>query len=263
MAGRVAVEGLSKSFDRGQTQAVDRVSLEVPPGQFLALVGASGSGKTTLLKMINRLIEPDGGRVTIDGRDVDVGDGPTLRRGIGYVFQGAGLFPHLTVAENVAVTLRLLGQPREEIDSRVRELLTLVDLPEAWAERRPAGLSGGERQRVAFARALAARPALMLLDEPFGALDALSREGIAAVYRDLHLELGLTSAMVTHDIGEALLLADRIGVMRDGRLLALGSPAELMDQAVDPYVRQLIDAPRQQAARIAARFGASPEVDHG
>jgi osmoprotectant transport system ATP-binding protein len=256
MTSALILSGLGKSFDGGRTWAVKDLSLEVAKGEFLALIGGSGSGKTTLLKMINRLIEPDAGEVRIDGALNTATPAAELRRGIGYVFQGAGLFPHMTLAENVAVTPRLLGWSEAEIAARVAELMELVELPVGvWGERFPASLSGGQKQRAAFARALAARPSLVLLDEPFGALDAISRDGIAETCRRLHDSLGLTTVMVTHDVNEALLMADRLGVMREGRLVASGPPAELMEEGVDPYVHDLLDTPRQQAARIAAKFG--------
>jgi len=256
MTSALILSGLGKSFDGGRTWAVEDLSLEVAGGEFLALIGGSGSGKTTLLKMINRLIEPDAGEVRIDGVLNTATAAPDLRRGIGYVFQGAGLFPHMTLAENVAVTPRLLGWVKDEVEARVAELMDMVELPVGiWGDRPPASLSGGQRQRVAFARALAARPSLVLLDEPFGALDAISRDGIAEAYRKLHDSLGLTTVMVTHDVNEALLMADRLGVMREGRLVASGPPAELLGEGADPYVHDLLDTPRQQAARIAAKFG--------
>jgi len=256
MTSALILSGLGKSFDGGRTWAVRDLSLEVAQGEFLALIGGSGSGKTTLLKMINRLIEPDVGEVHIDGALNTATPAPELRRGIGYVFQGAGLFPHMTLAENVAVTPRLLGWSEAEIAARVAELMDMVELPvEVWGGRLPASLSGGQRQRVAFARALAARPSLVLMDEPFGALDAISRDGLAEAYRRLHDQLGLTTVMVTHDVNEALLIADRLGVMREGRLVASGPPAELMGEGADPYVHDLLEAPRRQAARIASKFG--------
>ncbi|NBW06632.1 MAG: ATP-binding cassette domain-containing protein [Caulobacteraceae bacterium] len=256
MTSALILSGLGKSFDSGRTWAVRDLSLEVAKGEFLALIGGSGSGKTTLLKMINRLIEPDAGEVRIDGALNTATPAPELRRGIGYVFQGAGLFPHMTLAENVAVTPRLLGWSEAEITARVAELMDLVELPVGvWGDRLPTSLSGGQRQRVAFARALAARPSLVLMDEPFGALDAISRDGIAEAYRRLHDQLGLTTVMVTHDVNEALLTADRLGVMKEGRLVASGPPAELMGEGADPYVHDLLEAPRRQAARIASKFG--------
>src|SRR5690606_30818262 len=174
-----------------------------------------------------------------------------LRRQIGYVFQRVGLFPHLTVAENVGITPELLGWPRDAIDARVAELLELVGLPQSFAERLPDALSGGQRQRVGVARALAARPAIMLMDEPFGALDPVTRDTLGTEYRRLHERMQLTTLMVTHDILEALLLADRIVVLRDGEIAADGTPRELMRGDVDASVRALLDMPRRQAARVA------------
>jgi osmoprotectant transport system ATP-binding protein len=246
----VDIAGMTKAF--GATLAVDHVSLSVPAGQFVALVGASGSGKTTLLKTLNRLIEPDAGEVRIGGQAATEVDAPTLRRGIGYVFQGVGLFPHLTVAENIAMVPSLLGWDREARAARVRELLTLVDLPAAVADRRPTQLSGGQQQRVGVARALAARPKIMLMDEPFGALDPVTRETLGLAYRALHDDLGLTTLMVTHDVQEAVLLADRIVVMKAGRVRADGTPRALLKGHGDPDVDALMATPRRQAERVQA-----------
>ncbi len=239
----------------GQT-AVDAVTLAIPAGQFVAVVGASGSGKTTLTKMINRLVDPASGQVLVEGADVAAQDAVQLRRRIGYVFQGVGLFPHLSVAENIAITPRLLRWPVGEITARVTELLGLVDLPRSYAARRPDQLSGGERQRVGVARALAARPAILLMDEPFGALDPITREALGRATRELHDKLGLTTVMVTHDVQEALLLADRILVMAGGRLVADASPRELLKGHPDPAVAALIDTPARQARALSALMGA-------
>jgi osmoprotectant transport system ATP-binding protein len=179
-----------------------------------------------------------------------------LRRRIGYVFQEIGLFPHMTVAENIGVTPRLLGWAASRIAARVDELLDLVALPREVGARPPAALSGGQRQRVGVARALAAQPAVMLMDEPFGALDPLTRDALGADYRALHERLGLTTVMVTHDMAEAVLLADRIVVMKAGRMLADGTPAALATRSQDPDVRALLDAPRRQAERLRARLEA-------
>ena len=241
---------VSKRF--GATLAVDRVTLDVPAGQLVALVGASGSGKTTLLKLVNRLVAPDAGRVTIDGVDVRDRALADLRRGIGYVFQGIGLFPHLTVAANIATVPRLLGWPRADIATRVAELLVLVDLDPAVGERLPDALSGGQRQRVGVARALAARPGIVLMDEPFGALDPLTRDALATRYRALHDTLGLTSIIVTHDMQEALLLADRVVAVASGRIVADATPVDLLRGHADPAVAAMIAAPRRQAERLAA-----------
>ncbi|WP_158912898.1 ABC transporter ATP-binding protein [Caulobacter sp. S45] len=250
----IALRNVCKSFDGGRTRAVDDVSLDVPRGGFLAIVGESGSGKSTVVKTINRLVEPDTGTVQIDGRPADADPAHILRRRIGYVFQGVGLFPHLSVAENIGVTPRLLGWEPARIAGRVDELLDLVRLPRAYASRRPDALSGGQRQRVGIARALAAEATIVLLDEAFGALDPIIRADLGQDYRRLHEQLGLTTVMITHDVSEAVLLADRIAVMKDGRLLANGTPGELAAGDVDPYVRELMDAPRRLAERVAERL---------
>jgi osmoprotectant transport system ATP-binding protein len=227
------------------------LSFEIASGEFLVLIGPSGCGKTTTLNMINRLVEPSAGRIEIEGLPPATSDPAILRRHIGYVFQEAGLFPHMTVAENIAITPRLLGWPRSDIAARVTELLALVRLDDALAARQPRELSGGQRQRVALARALAARPRIMLLDEPFGALDPLTRDEIAEDYRRIHERLGLTTVMVTHDMTEALLLADRIGVMRAGSLVQIGTPRQLLDAPADDFVARLIDTPKRRAQRLA------------
>ena len=251
----IEIDKVSKSFARAATPAVDGVSLAFPAGQFVAVAGASGSGKTTLLKMVNRLVEPDAGEVLVEGRAARELKPFELRRSIGYVFQGIGLFPHLSVAENIGITPRLLGWEKAEIATRVEELLDLVDLPRDYAVRTPAALSGGQRQRVGVARALAARPRIVLMDEPFGALDPITRDALGTAYRALHERLGLTTLMVTHDVQEAILLADRIVIMKSGRVLADAAPRALMS-AADPEVKALMDMPRRQAARVNALLGA-------
>jgi len=243
-----------KSFDgsagAGRVVALDDVSLDVAAGQFLAVVGGSGSGKTTLLRLANRLIDPDSGTVTIDGRDVRSVDPVSLRRGIGYVFQSGGLFPHLSVADNIGITPKLLGEAPGQIASRVDELLDLVRLDRnQYRDRLPHELSGGQRQRVSVARALAARPRIMLMDEPFGALDPLTRDALSDDYRNLHRALGLTTIMITHDMTEAILLADRVAVMHAGRIVAQGTASELADSR-EPYVAELMGTPRRQAERL-------------
>ena len=248
----IVFKGLTKSFDGGGTFAVDHVSLTVAKGEFRVIVGASGSGKTTLLKTVNRLIEPDSGSVTVDGVPVTEGPAHLLRRKVGYVFQGVGLFPHLTVGENIGVTPRLLGWDAAVIKARVAELLDLVSLPRTFADRAPDALSGGQRQRIGLARALAAKPGVILLDEPFGALDAVTRDSLGHEYRKIHEALGLTTVMITHDMMEALLLADRIAVMRSGKLLEDGDPRHILTEARDPYVRELVETPRRQAEKVAA-----------
>ncbi len=250
----IEVEALSRRY--GGAVAVADVSFQVKAGEMLALVGDSGSGKTTTLKMINRLLEPDAGRVLVDGRDTASLEPHALRRSIGYVFQGIGLFPHLTVAENVAVPLRLAGWSRDRMRARVAELLVLVELEPALAARFPAELSGGQQQRAGVARALAASPRVMLLDEPFGALDPLTRDRLQRSFDELRRRLGLTAVFVTHDVAEAVVLADRVGVMRAGRLVQLGTPAELARNPADEDVARLIDTPRRQARLVAERLEA-------
>lgn len=240
------ITGLVKRH--GDRAALDGVSLSIQAGQFVALVGPSGSGKTTLLKSINRLVEPDDGTITLEGRDVRDLPVAELRHGIGYVIQSIGLFPHMTVAENIGIVPRLMRKGSED---RAGELLELVALPAEMATRYPRELSGGQAQRVGFARALAANPKLMLMDEPFGALDPVTRDSLGRAYRALHERLGLTTLMVTHDIAEALLLADRIIVLIDGCIRADGTPAELLVDG-DPDVKAMIDVPRRQAERLAS-----------
>jgi osmoprotectant transport system ATP-binding protein len=250
-ADMIRMENVDKTFDEGQTFAVHQLSLQVHPGELLALLGGSGSGKTTTLKMINRLVEPSGGTIHIDGVDTARLDPVQLRRGIGYVFQMIGLFPHLTVAQNVATVPRLLGWDKARTARRVDELLEMVGLEAgAYAQRYPSELSGGQRQRVGFARALAAGPKLMLMDEPFGALDPITRDALQVEFRNLQKQLHLTVVMVTHDMTEALLLADRIAVMQNGRLLRVGTPHELMTDPQDAYVAELLQTPRRQADRL-------------
>lgn len=249
----IELAGVSHRY--GGHAALDGVELAVSEGEFVALVGGSGSGKTTLLKTINGLIRPEAGRVSVGGEDVLHGPPHILRRRIGYVFQEVGLFPHLTVAENIGITPKLLGWDRPRIADRVRTLLDLVALPADVADRSPSALSGGQRQRVGVARALAAEPQLMLMDEPFGALDPLTRDQLGADYQALHRRLGLTTLMVTHDMAEAVLLADRIVMMQAGRVVADGAPADLVSGAADPAVRELLEAPRRQAERLRERLG--------
>jgi osmoprotectant transport system ATP-binding protein len=253
----IAIDKVSKSYGGGV--ALSDVSIDIAAGQLVALVGASGSGKTTLLKTINRLIDPDAGQVRLDCKAVRDQPGPLLRRGIGYVFQGVGLFPHMTVAENIAVTPRLLGWGEADITARIAELLDLVALPQAFAARAPSALSGGQQQKVGVARALAARPRIVLLDEPFGALDPITRVELGDAYRALHDSLGLTTVMVTHDVQEAVLLADRILVMKAGRVLADDTPRRLLTDASDPDVAALMATPRRQAERVAALTASSHE----
>lgn len=235
----IGIEHLTKLY--GPVAAVDNVSLTVERGQIAALVGTSGSGKTTLLRMINRLVEPSSGRVLIDGTDTAALPPHQLRRRIGYAIQGHGLFPHRTVAQNIATVPRLLGWDRKRIAARVDELLDLFQLPPAeFRHRMPQQLSGGQQQRVGVARALAAQPELLLMDEPFGALDPVIRAKAQDDLRRIQRELGTTLIVVTHDMEEAITLGDRIAVMDGGRLLQYATPREILTAPATPFVRQLI-----------------------
>jgi osmoprotectant transport system ATP-binding protein len=245
----IRFENVSKSYGDGQA-AVRDFNLEIPEGELAVLIGPSGCGKSTTLALVNRLIEPSGGAILVDSREIATLDPVALRRRIGFVFQSIGLFPHLTVAENIAITPRLLGWPPAEVAVRVRELLELVRLPASYAERLPRQLSGGEQQRVGLARGLAGRPGIMLMDEPFGALDPLVRDELGADYRAIHDRLGLTTILVTHDMTEALLFADTIAVMRKGEIVQRGTPRELLQAPADDFVRAMIESPRRRAERL-------------
>ena len=248
----IRFHGVGCSFDEGRTWAVRGLDLELAEGRLLCLVGASGCGKSTTLRTVNRLVEPREGRVEVDGADVAATDPVALRRSVGYVLQHIGLLPHLSIRRNVGLVPRLLGTPPADVEARVRELLELVGLdPVEFAGRRPHELSGGQQQRVGIARALAARPKVMLMDEPFGALDPLTRESLRLEFRRIHEELGLTTILVTHDMAEALLLADVIAVLEAGRLRRHGTPQELLADPGDDLVEQLLGTPRREAARLA------------
>jgi osmoprotectant transport system ATP-binding protein len=245
----IEARDLTKQY--GPVTAVDGLTMSIGEGELVVLLGGSGSGKTTTLKMVNRLIEPSSGRILIDGEDARTLPPHELRRRIGYVFQRVGLFPHMSVADNVAVTLTLLGWDARRIAARVDELLELVELdPTLIRDRRPDELSGGQQQRVGVARALAASPRLMLLDEPFGALDPLTRDRLQQSFLRIRRQLGLTAIFVTHDMVEALTVGDRIAVMQNGRLAQLGSPGELLRTPANEYVRQIMNTPRRQAELV-------------
>jgi osmoprotectant transport system ATP-binding protein len=243
----VEFSNVRKSY--GPTLAVAGVSLAVGDGEFVALVGASGSGKSTLLKTVNRLIDPTAGAVRFAGDNVEGLPLVALRRQIGYVFQSVGLFPHMTVGENIAIGPRLVGE--RLAGERIARLLELVDLEPEMADRLPDELSGGQRQRVGVARALANEPRLLLMDEPFGALDPITRDALGDRVRALHGEFGLTTVMVTHDMAEALLLADRVLVMDAGKVVADETPHALLSGAGGAIAQGLVAVPRAQADRLA------------
>ena len=236
------------SVRRGTATLLENITLAIPTGSFVALTGSSGAGKTTLLRLANRLVAADTGEVRVAGNNVAAGDPATLRRGIGYAIQGVGLFPHWTVAENIAAVPRLLGHTG--LAARVAELLELVELPRDFATRYPRQLSGGQASRVGLARALAARPPLLLLDEPFGALDPETRASLGDRLVALHREQNLTTLMVTHDLADALLRADRVIVLDKGRIVADATPAGIV-ASDHPAVRALIASPLAQARRLA------------
>jgi osmoprotectant transport system ATP-binding protein len=238
-----AIEFRGVSFARpGQAQVLDDFTLTVGAGEVLALVGRSGAGKSTLLKLVNRLLLPDAGAVVVEGRSTRDWAPIALRRRVGYVLQDVGLFPHMSVADNVAVVPRLEGWPSDRVAARVHELLELVALPaQSFASRWPDELSGGQRQRVGVARALAVDPPVLLMDEPFGALDPLTRAELHAEFSRIQSRLRKTVIIVTHDMGEAFALGDRVGVIEEGRLVVCDRP-EVVADSHEPLVRQLLDA---------------------
>lgn len=262
----INLEQVTKRF--GPTTAVDALDLEIAAGEICVLVGPSGCGKSTTLRMINRLIEPTAGRIVIDGRDVTKVDPVGLRRGIGYVIQQVGLFPHLTVADNVATVPKLLGWARDRIEARVDELLTLVGLdPAVYRTRYPAELSGGQRQRVGVARALGADPPILLMDEPFGAIDPITRDRLQGEFLRLQEELRKTVVFVTHDITEAVRLGDRIALLAaGGHLVQHATPAELLGNPANDFVADFVGADRAlkrlEVTTVTTKGLESPPVAH-
>ncbi len=250
----IRFDHVSKAYPGG-VQAVRDLCLEVRDGETLVLLGTSGSGKTTSLKMINRLIEPTSGTIEVDGTDILQRDAIQLRRSIGYVFQGIGLFPHMTVRGNVEVTLKLLGQGRGQRHRRSNELLDQVGLPpDEYADRYPDELSGGQKQRVGVARGLATDPEYLLMDEPFGALDAVTRDGLQQELLALQGRLSKTIIFVTHDIFEALTLADRIAVMHEGKLEQVGTNEEVVGEPQSDFVRDLFGRPAKHLSKFQDLF---------
>ena len=239
----IRFDHISKQFPDASMAAVYDCTFEVPSGSLVVLLGPSGCGKTTLLKMTNRLYEPTSGTISLDGTDIREIEATALRRQIGYVIQQVGLFPHMTVAENVAVVPELLGWPAEQRAARVHELLTLVDLPpDEYGARYPSQLSGGQQQRVGVARALAGDPKVVLMDEPFGAIDAITRAALQQELLRLQRQLKKTILFVTHDVEEALLLADKIAIMRQGQIVQYDTPFEILAHPADAFVYDLIGA---------------------
>ncbi len=241
----IRLDDIVKEFVPGQRPAIDHLTLDVPEGTTCVLIGPSGCGKTTTMRVVNRLIEPTSGRVIVAGEDVTRTDPVALRRRIGYVIQQIGLFPHMTIADNIATVPRLLGWPGTRISARIDELLELVGLdPAIMRARYPRELSGGQRQRVGVARALAADPPVMLMDEPFGAIDPINRGRLQNEFLRILREIRKTVIFVTHDIDEALKMGDRIAIMRDGRLVQYGTPHEILARPADSFVEEFVGTDR-------------------
>ncbi|WP_319469196.1 ABC transporter ATP-binding protein [uncultured Trichococcus sp.] len=246
----IEFKNVTKLYGEGGTKAVDDISFKIKEGEFITVLGSSGSGKTTTLKMINRLISEDEGHITFFGEDISSMNEVDLRRKIGYVVQQIGLFPHMTVAQNIATVPELLKWDKKEIQTRIKELLELVQLdPNVFADRKPKQLSGGQQQRVGVARALAANPKVMLLDEPFGAVDAITRLQLQNELQKIHKELGdKTFVLVTHDINEAFKLGTRVLIMDKGKICQYDTPREIMRHPKTEFVANLIATVKEQEA---------------
>ena len=248
----ITFENITKRY--AEKTAVDSLSFEVPQGEVCVLIGPSGCGKTTTLRMVNRLIEPTSGRILVNGADATTMNVEELRRGLGYVIQSVGLFPHLTVADNIGVVPRLLDWDKRRTAERADELLALVGLaPEEYRAKYPVQLSGGEAQRVGVARALAADPPVLLMDEPFGAVDPLNRERLQAEFARIQRDLKKTVIFVTHDIDEAIRLADRVAIMRDGRLQQYDTPEAVLEHPANRFVHDFIGADRALKRLVRSR----------
>lgn len=257
----VELRNVSKRFGAGERLVLDRVSLRVERGETVVLLGSSGAGKTTALRTMNRLVEPDEGEVEVEGLEIRAWDPIRLRRRTGYVIQDVGLLPHLSVTENVELVAKLEGWSPERRRKRASSLLAFVGLPpERFAHLKPKELSGGERQRVGVARALAVDPPVLLMDEPFGALDAVNRRRMQDEFLEMKRKLAKTIVIVTHDVPEALKLGDRIGVMHAGRLLQLGPPAEILGRPADAFVAELVEV--NGGARRGSSFPSEERGEH-
>lgn len=258
MPAAVEFQDVSKHFEGMAHPALDHVDLAIEEGELVTVLGTSGGGKTTLIKLINRLHDPDEGHVLVEGRDVQKVDPVQLRRGIGYVIQQTGLFPHMTVAENIATVPKILKWNRTRIDARVNELLNMVGLnPVEFRNRYPVQLSGGQQQRVGLVRALAASPKIMLLDEPFGALDAITRMSLQDELLKIHHTTGGTFVFVTHDIAEAFKLGTKVLVINEGRVQQYGMPEEIQQRPATEFVRTLLRSGGWMAQRGYVDEGAA------
>ena len=241
----ITLDGLTKQYPGTAQPAVDHISLTIPKGEVCVLIGPSGCGKTTTMRLINRLIEPSGGTIELQGRDVTHMDAVELRRGIGYVIQQVGLFPHLTIAENIATVPRLLGWDAARTDKRIDELLELVALaPVTYRDRFPRDLSGGQKQRVGVARALAADPPVMLMDEPFGAIDPITRTRLQDEFLRIQARLKKTVVFVTHDLDEAIRMGDRIAILREGKVVQYDTPEAILARPANAFVEEFVGQDR-------------------
>jgi len=259
----IDLEAVTKRFAGAARPAVDRLSLAIPAGELCVLIGPSGCGKTTTMRMINRMIEPDAGRIQVAGRDVMAQDAVELRRSVGYVIQHVGLFPHWSIADNVATVPRLLGWDEARISRRVDELMALVGMePAQYRERFPRELSGGQKQRIGVARALAADPPVMLMDEPFGAIDPITRKHLQNEFLKILRQLKKTIVFVTHDIDEALKVGDRIAILRDGALVQYDTPEALLTRPANAFVEAFVGADRalKRLALVRADAALEPAI---
>ena len=259
----ISLRDVTKRFGRDGVPAVDRLSMDITAGETVVLVGPSGCGKTTTMKMINRLVEPTSGTIEVDGSDVMAQDPVELRRGIGYVIQNVGLMPHRTVGQNIAMVPSLLGWSKERTQQRIKELLEIFHLDDEFVDRYPSELSGGQRQRVGVARALAADPPVMLMDEPFGAVDPIVRERLQEQFLEIQQQLQKTIVFVTHDIDEAIKLADRIAILNVGGVIEqLDSPEEILRSPANDFVRQFVGKERG-LKRLSLQLVGDIEVEEG
>lgn len=243
----IEYQGISKKYKGNDYYSVDHVNAQIQEGEFITILGSSGCGKTTLLKMTNRLIEPTEGKVLLFGEDISKVNPTTVRRRMGYVIQQIGLFPHMTIEDNIAAIPKILKWDKQKIDDRVTELMNLVGLdPSEYRKRYPSQLSGGQQQRIGLARALATDPKIMLLDEPFGAIDAITRLNLQNELKRIHDGTKKTFLFVTHDINEAFKLGNRVMIMNQGKLLQFDTPKNIVQHPADPFVKTLIDSAREQ-----------------
>ena len=249
MVHAIEFQNVSKRFNKASSNAVDHVNFTIDEGELVTILGSSGCGKTTMLKMINRLYDPTDGKIILFGEDIQTVDVIKVRRRIGYVIQQVGLFPHMSIADNIAIVPKLLKWDKEQIDARVDELMDMIELnPNEFKKRFPSQLSGGQQQRVGLARALATDPKIMLLDEPFGAVDSITRANLQDKLLQLHSGLKKTFLLVTHDIEEAFKLGNRVIIMNTGKVVQFDTPEKIVKSPADDFVKSLIDTVRKKEA---------------